>query len=450
MAKKRKGLKITLALAGICLLVLLCIPWRFIVEKRLIAMLEAQGHKQVSLQVTGIGFSSFELQNLSIGEATPFTLKHITLDYSLTDLWQGRIKNIALSDLMLEAHKQSNAWSLSGLEHLPASAPGAATIPATADIIPFATAAIENSHIHIASDALQGDIPLNLRWTKSPTPQVDYTGTALTVKAAGISAFIGDSTAHITLKDKTWAGTWSSKNIALTGLPVDVPVTQSSGTVTAEGNRLTLQGKWGSSDGAFKASFSMNYLFNKPDSSTFTVTAFTMPWNGGMITLNNVVVPLSGKQAYTVPIIITNVSVDALLQPLTGKRATATGTVSGMIPLVITPDGGFALKEGALNAAQPGTIVMAPDAIPGDNAQIQLVRDVMKDFHYKVLSLAVDNDKNNKLSVTLALEGNNPTVYNGRPVKLNVHLGGDVLDFISQSMSVNDPQKLLKQSIHAK
>ena len=177
--------------------------------------------------------------------------------------------------------------------------------------------------------------------------------------------------------------------------------------------------------------------------------SFSMPWNGGTIAVNNVNIPLSGTKAFTVPIEIKSVSVDALLQPLTGKRATATGTVSGTLPLTIKPDG-YAFLPGSLSAEQPGTIIMAPDAIPVDNAQLDLLRDVMKDFHYKLLSLGVDNDKKNRLSVTLSLEGNNPAVYNGRPVKLNVHLGGDVLDFVRSSMSLNDPRDLVKQGTDAK
>ena len=75
----------------------------------------------------------------------------------------------------------------------------------------------------------------------------------------------------------------------------------------------------------------------------------------------------------------------------------------------------------------------------------------MKNLHYTVLSIGMDSDKNHKLSAVLAVEGNNPDVANGRPVKLNVHLNGDLLDFIQQSlMSLIDPHMFIKQDLHAK
>ena len=93
---------------------------------------------------------------------------------------------------------------------------------------------------------------------------------------------------------------------------------------------------------------------------------------------------------------------------------------------------------------------MVPGAIPGDNQQIALVREILKDLHYSLLSVAVDSGKDHKLSVMLALEGNNLSVYNGRPVKLKVHLSGDVLNFIQQNLTAfTDPKQLLKQGKNA-
>ena len=50
----------------------------------------------------------------------------------------------------------------------------------------------------------------------------------------------------------------------------------------------------------------------------------------------------------------------------------------------------------------------------------------------------------------MTLQGNNPKVYKGKPVKLNVHLTGDILDVVRQSMLTSNPTKLLQQGEHDK
>ncbi len=278
----------------------------------------------------------------------------------------------------------------------------------------------------------------------------EVTLSGITLKWGEVTA-TSHETAFVSVPDGKgeWNGTWTSKNITVAGLPVDVPVTESSGTWNVSAKELVLKGIWGSADKAYSANFTVGYDLADTTASVIRLHSFTMPWSGGSIALKDAVIPFA-KKAYTLNVTVKGVSVDALLQSLTGNRATGTGVVSGKVPVTLRPDGTFMLHAGSLKAEAPGRIVMQPDAIPGDNAQVDVVREVMKDFHYSVLSASVDNDAKNKLSVGLTVEGNNPAAYDGRPVKLNVHLSGDVLDFLHQSMMVNDPHKLLKQVDHAK
>jgi len=138
--------------------------------------------------------------------------------------------------------------------------------------------------------------------------------------------------------------------------------------------------------------------------------------------------------------------VNDLLRQLTGEKASGTGEISGTLPVTIGADGSIVIANGALQAEKPGMIVLPPDVIPGDNENVALARDVMKNLHYNVLSVRVDNDKNDRISVLMNVEGNNPDVYGGKAVKLNVHLTGDVLDFIRQNvLALTNPEKLLEQ-----
>jgi hypothetical protein len=160
---------------------------------------------------------------------------------------------------------------------------------------------------------------------------------------------------------------------------------------------------------------------------------------------------LSGKQDLKLNLHVDKVSLGNLMQQLTGARATATGVISGELPVAIGADGMIGLQQASLQAEEPGIISMAQDAIPGDNAQIAIVRDILKNFHYSVLSIGVDNGKDNKLSVLMKLEGGNPDMYSGHPVQLNVQLNGDVLNFVQQNiLALTNPRKFLEQGKDAK
>ena len=56
----------------------------------------------------------------------------------------------------------------------------------------------------------------------------------------------------------------------------------------------------------------------------------------------------------------------------------------------------------------------------------------------------VKDSQEDKSKITLTLEGNNPEAFEGRPIKLNVNIGGDVLPLIQQSiLPLNDVKQLL-------
>lgn len=176
-----------------------------------------------------------------------------------------------------------------------------------------------------------------------------------------------------------------------------------------------------------------------------------IPWNKGVLSVKGTVIPLNGKEDIHVTLNVEHVPVNALMMMLTGKETVATGDVSGNIPVTIAPDGKISVGQGKLATEKPGMISLSPETIPGDTEQIVFVREVMKNLHYQVLSIGMDGDKDNKLSVLLAVEGNNPDVAEGRPVKLNVQLTGELLNLFQQSLiSLIDPNTFLKQELHAK
>ena len=437
------GLSVLLVIAALVL------PWKFWIEKKLTSILEARGFHKVHLAISALGLSNITFKNISVGGDKPLTLEDVTIGYSLSDVWQGDVSALAIKGLGITIYRHNNQWAIAGLENWSNNKTNA-SIPVTLDQladIPLSSIKLENSNIHIISDSGEVDIPFQFTWQKTPIPKLTTQVKSLTFKMHGIEIITGEISCDLTLHegDKQWDGAWQIKDIITKGDATPMPVMEGKGVLSAQTEHVSLLGGMKSADSSYNANFSMEYALNTPEKSLFTLTDATVPWNSGTLSVHDVKVPLSGKYATEVNLKVQHASIDALMQILTGKRASATGVVSGTIPITIEADGSITFHEGSLKAEEPGTISMTPDAIPGDNEQVAVVRNVLKNLHYTHFSIAVDSHKGNQLSVLLVLEGNNPDVYEGRPVKMNVHLTGDLLNIMQQSvMPFMNPQQLLK------
>jgi hypothetical protein len=240
----------------------------------------------------------------------------------------------------------------------------------------------------------------------------------------------------------SWKGKWSTEKVEVEG--IEVPPLSGAGNWASD-KETKVDGEFKSADTSYRSSFTLVYASDAPDHSRLQVSEAQVPWNGGLMTARNVTVPLSSKRAITIPLNVQKISLDALMQAITGKRASATGTLSGTIPITVDADGNPTIGEGMLQTTAPGTLTLAPDVIPGDNAQVTMVRDILKNFHYDAFSMKIEQGKDKKLSILLSLSGNNPDVYNGKAVKLNVQLTGDLLNLIQQSLlPLENPKNYLK------
>jgi hypothetical protein len=197
--------------------------------------------------------------------------------------------------------------------------------------------------------------------------------------------------------------------------------------------------------------FNADYSLSNATASQVTITKAQIPMSGGTLSVAKVSIPLASKKPIALSLHFEKIAVDTVMAALTGSQATGTGAVSGDVPLMITRDGAVRVGKSSLSADAPGTIALAPEAIPGDNPQVALVRDVLKNLHYTVLAVGLDMAPDGTLAATLAVEGKNPDVEKGRPIKLQVHLSGDLLNLITQNMKLmTDPKTFIEQNAYEK
>lgn len=106
----------------------------------------------------------------------------------------------------------------------------------------------------------------------------------------------------------------------------------------------------------------------------------------------------------------------------------AKGRLSGLIPLAIGPEG-ISVTEGTL-ASDGGGILKIDNAtvnqaLSSEQEAVQLLSNVLKDFHYDTLGAVVTLPSAGSGTIRLSLDGRNPAVLEGHPFDLNVNFESD-------------------------
>ena len=112
------------------------------------------------------------------------------------------------------------------------------------------------------------------------------------------------------------------------------------------------------------------------------------------------------------------------LQGLTGQ-----GYISGKLPMSFLKDE-LLVTNGVLSSTEAGILKFssqkANEALGGAGEEVELLLQVLSNFHYKKLSLKINKEASKDALVSLHLEGNNPDVKDGHPFKLNINLEGNI------------------------
>jgi hypothetical protein len=121
----------------------------------------------------------------------------------------------------------------------------------------------------------------------------------------------------------------------------------------------------------------------------------------------------------------TQLDLQQLLHLEQQKGLQGTGILDGVIPVILTPTG-IQVHDGRLEARPPGGVLRyqptpetTQEVAPAD-AQLSLALQVLSDFHYNVLTLGMQYEKDGTLKLAARLEGKNPNWQQGRPVHFNL------------------------------
>ena len=133
-----------------------------------------------------------------------------------------------------------------------------------------------------------------------------------------------------------------------------------------------------------------------------------------------------------------------LLQTIEIPGLSATGRISGAIPVVLR-NGDPILLDGELAAEERGIIVYrgaGTDIAPGE--ETKLLADALRNFHYTELTGGLSGNANGDLVLRLGLKGANPDLYEGYPFAINVTLEGSLADVIRRGTVGFRPMEFIR------
>lgn len=423
-------------------------PW---LERRLEVIFESKGLQHADVTISRLGLRGAVLKDVSFGGEHPLVLKNINLKYSLSALRQGRMDELSLKGVSLMVRQENGQWVVEGLEGLgkdQGGGSGGLTLMLGAlvkpDLVPFDRLELGDSALELEAPFGRLSLPLNITWRRQQAaPDFSYEADRIKFQRGKLEVSAHDFALDAVMNGNVWQGTWRAARLEST-VPEALPPLTGGGTLNADAAQAVVDGAFESTDKLWGARFQMLLSADKPDASGLRVVKASMPWEKGRLSVDNVWVPFGGKAPIKIILHVEHVDVGALMSKLTGDRVEATGMVSGALPVTIGRDGKITVLAGGLQADGPGTITLPPGILPEGGGEMGLVRDVLQDLQYSVLSLATSTGENGQLGIKMTIEGKNPKVYGGKPVKLNVNLTGNILEFFQQNMMLlTNPETLL-------
>lgn len=151
---------------------------------------------------------------------------------------------------------------------------------------------------------------------------------------------------------------------------------------------------------------------------------------------------------------LSHIDLKALLEQYPSAEIQGSGIIGGNLPFsidLIKPPF-FTLDKGIIQADSSGGKIQyhAASGLKQTHQSMKLVFSVLEDFHYSVLDSNVTYGADKKLHLKLHLQGQNPSVENGRQVNFNIQLEEDLPALITTMQLSNQVSETIKKRIQEK
>jgi hypothetical protein len=158
---------------------------------------------------------------------------------------------------------------------------------------------------------------------------------------------------------------------------------------------------------------------------------------GGEVTLPPVALDLVQPHA-DLTLAVSNVDLAKLLELAEIEGLTATGALTGKIPIAIQADD-LLIRDAVLAATGPGTLRYAPSTAPsallGGGESVALALQALSNFQYSDLTLTVNRAAGGDTVALMQVKGRNPDFYGGHPVEFNLNISGKLDQILNRGLA---------------
>lgn len=189
-------------------------------------------------------------------------------------------------------------------------------------------------------------------------------------------------------------------------------------------------------------------VFDITNGNQLTLHETNWRWGEGELYSNKLSMDLTNSKSDKFILHVKEVPLNDIVM-LDKTEFNATGNLSGKIPMRI--DGSNLLIEnGVLKTSKSGVVNYKPaenlTSAIAQNPAVALVFSILEDFHYEQIKMTLSSTDGSKVTAALNLAGSNPDVENGRLVKLNINLKGNIIDMVKSSIDTYElPKRLIEQ-----
>ena len=443
-----------LLIAGAAVLFWRHLPYQNVAARQIRHALDGYGLKVNSLAVKQLDGNRAVIDNIRLGDNPALKIGHIAAEYRLQSLRSGKIDTITADHLEAEIYRHAGKWQVGGLEDfkMPEAPQKNAEPFFLFDIEKLRhrlpdRVILKESQFVLRMDKDVATVPFGFDLILEPAPAFTLKTQKFNVASKPYAANL--STAQLSGKlnaaSREWTGKFSIPSVGINGLSRPIPPLSLKSEYRLSSAKLRAQLHIASADKSHRVEITVSLPLAKPMQGNLLVAYLGFPWGGGQVFVENMHLPLSMKQPISANIQLREVQLSSLLQDTGGGKIRASGRISGNLPVTYHPDGTVTLQEGGAEALEAGTLIVSPDLLPGENAQLAVARTMLQNFHYTKLKITISSPDGKTSAIHLALEGQNPEAAEKRPVKLNVNLTGDILPLIQQSLiPFNDLKQLLQ------
>lgn len=168
-----------------------------------------------------------------------------------------------------------------------------------------------------------------------------------------------------------------------------------------------------------------------------TVARAELKLADGRVTLGETVFdPATERQK--IALNVSGVDVSKLVEMAGFEGLSATGTLSGRVPLSMG-GGKVTVDHGYLAATAPGRLRYRPDLPPATlrsgGQSMELLLKALDNFHYTGLSMTVNGQAGGEITAEFRITGSNPDLYQGYPIELNLNISGALDRILDQALT---------------